>query len=165
MVKRIFGSGGRAAALLGLLCCLPTALAADKIAPITAFVTIQDAEGMTEANMDTASLKRFEQWMVQRTVERAKQSYASQGFDPKMFNPKAEVGSVYVLVGGKKLAVVRLTMDNQVRSVWIIGFHRGDFLRVACIRASNHDIPLFSGECGQKITEAFGVVVKPQLAR
>lgn len=141
------------------------AWAQDKVAPITALISIQESEGMTEADLDTASLKRLEQWMVQRTLQRARQNYASQGYDPRTYNPKVDVGSVYALVGGKKLAVIRMTMDKQVRSVWIMGFHRGDFLRVTCVRGSNHDIPLFSGECGQKVTEAFGVSIKPQLTR
>ncbi len=102
---------------------VPEAVASsDKVAPITALMTVQDSEGMTEADLDTASLKRLEQWMVQRTLERARQNYASQGFDPRSFKPKVDVGSGYALAGGKKLAVIRMTMDNQVRSVWVIGF-------------------------------------------
>lgn len=137
----------------------------DKVAPITALITIQESEGMTEADLDTTSLKVLEQWTLQRTLQRARQNYASQGFDPKTFNPKVDVGSVLVLAGGKKLAVIRMTMDNQVRSVSVMGFNKGDFLRVTCIRRSNHDIPLFSGECGQKVTEAFGVSIKPEFIR
>ena len=137
----------------------------DRVAPITALITIQDAEGMTEADLDTTSLKRLEQWMVQRTLERARQNYASQGFEPTMFQPQIDVGSVYALAGGKKLAVIRMTMNNRIRSMWVMGFNKGDFLRVTCVRGSNHDIPLFSGECGQKVTEAFGVSIRPQLVQ
>jgi len=148
-----------------LLCHLPLAIAAEKVAPITALIAIQGSEGLTEADLDTATLKRLEQWIVQTTLERAQQNYARQGFDPATFNPKLNVGSVYAVVGGKKLAVIRMTMDNQVRTLWVMGFHRGDFLRVTCVRGSNHEIQMLSGGCGEKVTEAFGVSVKPQLVR
>ncbi|MBI2312284.1 MAG: hypothetical protein HYU77_07280 [Betaproteobacteria bacterium] len=136
---------------------------ADQIAPIVTAITIQDTEGKSEADLDLEGLKRLEQHMVQTTLQRAQANYAKQGFDPKTYNPKVDVGSVYMVAGGKKLAVIKMNIDNQVRTVWIMGFHRGQFLRVTCIRGSNHDIPIFSGECGQKVTEAFGVSVKPQV--
>ena len=151
--------------LLSSLACLHAAVAADAVAPVQAFITIQDSENLTEASLDTASLKRIEQWIIERTLARSKQSYANQGFDPKTFRPLVEANSVYALVGGKKLAVVRLTLDKQVRAMTVLGFNRGDFLRVSCVRASNHDISMFSGPCGDKVTEAFGVSVKPQLPR
>ncbi|MCC7486895.1 MAG: hypothetical protein IT529_18145 [Burkholderiales bacterium] len=121
--------------------------------------------GTTEADLNVETLKNLEQWLVQTTLQKARANYAKQGFDPKTFQPKINVGSVYTLAGGKKLAVIKMSMDGQVRTVWVLGFHRGEFLRVTCVRGSNHDISIFSGECGQKITEAFGVSIKPQVAQ
>ena len=141
----------------------PSALAvADQMAPIISAVTIQETEGPSEADLDLPALKRLEEHMVQTTLKRARANYAKQGFDPNTYNPKVDVGSVYVVAAGKKLAVIRMTIDAQVRTTWVMGFNQGQFLRVTCIRASNHDIPLFSGECGQKVTEAFAVSLKPQ---
>lgn len=144
---------------------LPHAMDTERIAPIKAVITIQDTEGTTEADLDIESLKRLENWLVKTSLQGARESYAEQGFDPKTFNPKIDVGSVYVMTGGKKLAVIKMNMENQVRTLWVLGFHRGEFLRVTCIRASNHDIPIIFGECGQKITEAFSVSFNPQIAR
>jgi hypothetical protein len=165
-----FGAGHPVAAWLCVAIAqfvghISPALGADRVAPITAMVTIQDTEGTSEADLNIESLKKLEQWLVQTTLQRARTNYAKQGFDPKTFNPKINVGSVYTIAGGKKLAVTKMNMDNQLRTVWVMGFQRGEFLRVTCARGSNHDIPIFSGECGQKITEAFGVSVKPQLAQ
>lgn len=148
-------------AIAQFLGVIPAALGADRVAPITAMITIQDTEGTSEADLNIESLKKLEQWLVQTTLQRARANYAKQGFDPKTFNPKINVGSLYTVASGKKLAIVKLNMDNQVRTVWIMGFQRGEFLRVTCIRGSNHDIAIFSGECGQKITEAFGVSIRP----
>ena len=151
--------------LVFILCTVSLGFAAEKVAPVTAVMAIQDAEGMTEADLDTATLKRIEQWIVQRTIERTKQNYVNQGLDPRTFNSKVDVGSALTIVDGKKLAVIRITMANGVRTLVVMGFRRGDFMRVTCIRPSNHDIPMLSGECGQKVTEAFGVSLKAQSAR
>ena len=67
--------------------------------------------------------------MFQRTLERSKQSYANQGFDPRTFKPHVEASSVYIVVGGKKLGVVRLTLDHQVRSVSVLGFN----VAISCV--------------------------------
>jgi hypothetical protein len=48
-------------------------------------------------------------------------------------------------------------MDVGVRAVWIMGYQGEKFIRVQCLRGSDHDIPVFSGECGAKVKEAFGV--------
>ncbi len=151
-------------AAVTLIGVLVSNVTAQQMAPITAIVTIQATEGMTESDLSVEGLKNLEQWLVQTTLERARANYAKQGFDPKTFKPKLNVGSVYTQAGGKKLGVIKLNMDNQIRTVWVLGFNRKEFLRVTCIRGSNHDIPVFSGECGNKVTEAFGVSLKPQLA-
>lgn len=135
---------------------------ANKIAPVIAAITIQDTEKTSEADLDLEALKRLEQHMVKTTLRRARANYARQGFDPKTYNPKIDANSVYTVTSGKKLAVIRISIDSQVRAVWVMGFQRNQFVRVSCIRASNHDIPIFSGECGQKITEAFGVSITAQ---
>ena len=64
-------------------------------------------------------------------------------------------------VGGRKLAVVKATMNAEVRVVWIVGLKDDQFVRVTRLRSSNDDITLFSGECATKITVAFGVSVRP----
>lgn len=137
---------------------------ADQIAPLVTAITVQDTEGTSEADMDLNALTKLEQHMVQTILSKGRANHAKQGFDPKTYNPQVDVGSVYMISGGGKLAIIKMTVDSQVRAVFVMGFHGDQFLRVACIRASNHDIPVFSGECGQKVTEAFGVSLKPSVA-
>ena len=135
------------------------AAVASQIAPVIAVISMQDTEGTSEADLDLDARKRLEQMMVDITLRRGRENYAKQGFDPKSYNPKVEANSVYMMTGGKKLVVIRMSIDSQARTVWVMGFHRGQFVRVTCIRASNHHIPIFSGACGQKITEAFDVSI------
>jgi hypothetical protein len=41
--------------------------------------------------------------------------------------------------------------------VVIFGAAKGEMLKVTCTRNSNHDVTVFSGACGDKLFEAFGV--------
>ncbi len=140
----------------------PPASVSDQTAPIIATMTIQPTEHTSEAELDIDTLERLEQHMMQTTLERGRSNFAKQGFDPKTYNPKIDVSSVYTISGGKRLAIIKMSEDSRVRTVWIMGFRGGQFLRVTCIRASNHDIPVFSGECGQKVSDAFYLPMKPQ---
>jgi len=161
--KFIGGFLGESAAQRANQSARPVVPVAGQIAPTIAAITIQDTEGTSEADLDLEGLKRLEAHLVETTLRRARANYAKQGFDPKTYNPKIDVNSVYTVVSGKKLAVIRMSVDSQVRTVWVMGFRRDQFVRVSCIRASDHDIPIFSGECGQKLTEAFGVSLTAQV--
>ena len=127
-------------------------------------ITVQSAEGCTDEDLDQTGLKNLETWVVNTMIKnkKSKSTYAELGYDPNSFNPKVvEANSVYVTVNGKKLAVIKVNMDNSVRSVTIMGIKGTELHRVSCIRNSNHDIPVWSGECGKKIQEVFGVAIQP----
>ena len=94
-------------------------------------------------------------------IRKGKNKYAEMGFDPKNFKPKVNAKSVYMRVGGKKLAIIKINMDSLMRSTTIIGIKGNELHRVSCIRASNHDISVWSGVCGKKIEETFNVSIKP----
>ena len=128
---------------------------------VKAYTTIQDAEGVTESSLDQAGLKNLETWLVQTMLQKGRNKYAEMGYNPKDFKPEVSANSVYIRAGGKKLAVIKINMDNSSRSVTIMGIKGNELHRVSCIRASNHDIPVWSGECGNKIQETFGVSIKP----
>lgn len=126
---------------------------AGAIAPVVAMVTVQSAEGVTDADLDQTGLKNLETWVVNTIIKKSKSKYAELGYDPNSFNPKVEASSVYVTVNGKKLAVIKVNENNSVRGVTIMGIKGTELHRVNCIRYSNHDIPVWSGECGKKIQE------------
>lgn len=129
--------------------------------PVMAFTTTQDSEGVTEANLDQAGLANLETWIVETMLQKGRNEYAEMGYNPKDLKPKVSANSVYVTVGGKKLAVIRVNMDNSMRSVTIMGIQGAELHRVGCIRASNHDIPVWSGECGNEVRKTFGVSIQP----
>jgi len=41
----------------------------------------------------------------------------------------------------------------------IVGFDGDEAQRVYCIRGSDHDIPVWSGKCGDEVEKVFGVRV------
>jgi len=131
------------------------------IAPVVVMSIVQNAGGVTEANLDQAGLKNLETWTVNTILEKSKSKYAELGYDPKTFNPKIDANSVYVNINRKKLAIIKINMNNLVRSVKIMGIRGNELYRVNCIRNSNHDIPVWTGECGNKIQEVFGISMQP----
>ncbi|WP_018402695.1 hypothetical protein [Marinobacter gelidimuriae] len=131
------------------------------IKPVKAYTTIQSAEGATEADLDQEGLKGLENWIVETMLKKGRNNFTALGYNPKEFKPKLDANSVYVTAGGKKLAIVKINMDDSMRSVTVMGIIGTELHRVSCIRSSNHDIPIWLGPCGDKIYEVFGVSVRP----
>ena len=132
-----------------------------EIKPVMVFTTTQSSEGMTEADLDQAGLANLETWIVETMLKKGRNNYAEMGYDPKDFKPKISANSVYVTAGGKRLAVIKVNMDNLMRTVTVMGIKGDELYRVSCIRASNHDIPVWSGECGNEVRKTFGVNITP----
>lgn len=139
---------------------LPAAQSSD-IEPVMAFTTIQSAGRLREADLDQTVLKNLETWLVKTIHQGIWDKAVEMGYNPKDPKPNVVANSAYVTAGGKKLAVIKITMDYSVRSVTILGIKGNELHRVNCIRVSNHDIPVWSGECGNKVHEVFGVTIQP----
>lgn len=129
--------------------------------PVMAFTTTQSSEGVTEASFDQEGLQNLEKWIVDTMLRKGRAKYAELGYNPKDYNPKISANSVYITAKGKKLAVIKINAGNSVRSVTIIGINGASLERVTCLRGSNHDIPMWSGECGKEINKTFGVSIEP----
>ena len=133
----------------------------EAVKPVVVATTSQSSEGVTEADLDQAGLENLEKWMVNMLIKKGKSKYEAMGYNPEEFKPKVEANSVYVTKGGKKLAIIKISLDSSVRSVTIIGIKGTELYRVNCLRASRHEIPVFSGECGKEIYKIFAVSVQP----
>lgn len=133
------------------------------IKPVMVFTTTQSAEGVTEADLDQSALKNLEMQIVESMLQNFRNEIAEMGYNPKDFNfkPKVSANSVYINVDGKKLAVIKVNMNGSIRLVTIMGINGAELLRVNCIRASDHDILVLSGECGKEVQKTFGVSIQP----
>jgi hypothetical protein len=132
-----------------------------ELKPVVAATTAQTSEGLTEADLSQAVLEKLENWMVETMLKKGMNAYSEMGYNPQDFKPKISADSVYMVVRGRKLAVIRINMDNAARSVTIMGIKGSELLRVSCIRSSNRDIPVWSGECGNEVQKTFGVSIQP----
>jgi hypothetical protein len=131
-----------------------------KNSSVIASISYQDAKGMTENDLDQTTLKNIEDWALKTWLQKSKNAYAAQGFDASTFNPSTNAKSVYMKVRGKKLGIIKLQFSQSgatVRQTTIIGIKNGQFVRVGCVCGDCEDIPVFYGECGQKVYEAFGI--------
>lgn len=129
--------------------------------PVTVLTTTRSSRGLTQSALDLPALKSIETWVVKTIGEKGRKNYAEMGHDPKNFQPAISSRSVYVDVDGERLGVINVNIENSMRSVTIIGIKEGKILQVSCIRASDHDISIWSGKCGNEVSKAFGVTVRP----
>jgi hypothetical protein len=129
----------------------------NKIIPVKALSTHEDALGMTEKNMDIAFINKFESIFKDKFITTLKQAYIDEGYDPSYATTNITSRSFYVSIEGKKLAVIHYNIDNNVRSAVILGFKNNEMLRVFCTRAGNADILIANGECKKEIEKTFGV--------
>lgn len=129
---------------------------------VIAAITSQPSGGATTGNFDQEALKNLETWFVQKVLEKGKSGFADLGYDPNDFDPNIVASSVYVSIEDKKLAMIKVSTAYAVRAVAIIGIEREELVRVTCFRQSSREIAVFSGECGSKIQEAFGVSINPR---
>lgn len=131
--------------------------------PIVAAITIQAANGLTVQNFDQAWLKHAESWVVDMLTTQARNA-AKERRNGADINPKSEAESMYMVIQGKKLAINKIglfLMGETSRFVAIWGLEGENLIRVTCYRVNNDEISILSGECGNKIKEAFGVSARP----
>ncbi|NIQ15419.1 MAG: hypothetical protein GTO02_13785 [Candidatus Dadabacteria bacterium] len=128
----------------------PITMKAEK-KPVLVATTSQSTAGITEEQFDQVFLNNLEDWLIKTILEKGINKY------PDGFSPEINSSSTYITLMGMKLAVIKINVANYTRMVAIIGIKGGQLHRVNCIRASNHDIPIWSGECGNEIQKIFGV--------
>lgn len=110
---------------------------------ITAVSTRQSSEGVTAAQMDQAFLDRLGQYLEARSNQDGPHAYQHEG--------------VYLEIGGRKLAVVRLRTQGVTPIAYIAAVQDGELVRVGCVSNVLANVPVTSGPCADKIKEAFGV--------
>ena len=128
--------------------------------PVRAFTTTQDAEGLTQEDLDQAALENFEWWIIEEMLAKGKERFGQKGNNPSDFRPNVAVDSSYFSIDGIKLAIINANFSDMVRFIFIFGFKGEQFHKVSCFRPSNHDIPMWTGPCGDEILETFGVTIR-----
>ena len=127
--------------------------------PIKAFTTVQSADGVTESDLDQTLLNNLEKWIVGTIQQKGELYFSEIGLDPTTFNPEFSASSLYAIVEGKKLALIKVS-SSSFRLVTVMGIKGTELIRVACIRRGNHDIPVWHGVCGDEVRKSLGVTAE-----
>jgi hypothetical protein len=146
----------RSASLISFLLCLPFAGAFGEEKsepPLFAIAKTQESPGFVEADLTPSLVRLLEEseiWALQEKL-----SFSSK---PTAGKPKQTItaDSMLLIVEGRKLAVIQLSVADRIREVTVMGFRDGEFRRVGCVRESSQEISLFSGKCGKMVSETFG---------
>lgn len=143
-----------------------SASSSPQVNSVTAVSTLQETGGATEADFDLPSLKRIEKFVVDASVKSSRETYAATGNDVSKFNPHVVSDSQFVNVQGKKLGIIKLSIyasksdqKSTAKIVRVMGFTQKGVETVGCMRSGDEVIPVWSGVCGDKIREVFGVRV------
>lgn len=130
-----------------------------KDASVVALVVKKDSKNVTKDQFDQDFLENLKRWMADQIVTKAKKHFIESGNNPNDFHEDIDSDAVYVKIQDKKLAIVRLTFNKQMRVAWIVGIEPPELVRVICIRRRNEEIPIFHGNCGSKVLEAFNITM------
>jgi hypothetical protein len=129
----------------------------NKVIPVKAISTHEDAKGMTEENMNLELINDFDSYFKNKLIKTMEQAYIDNGYDPIYVPKNITSRSFYVTIDGKKLAVIIYNLNDIARHTVILGFKNKELLRVNCIKPGDDDILLAAGECNKEIEKTFGV--------
>lgn len=124
-------------------------------ASIDTFVSRQDSEGVTEAQMSQVFLANLEAHAATRIKAKIKDHYAARGEPAPSTNIRSE--STFIEVQGKKLAIVRIFEDGVSNSAMVTGIIGTELVRLLCTTRSTYQIEVTTGPCGAKLSEVFAV--------
>ena len=130
--------------------------AADVSLDVTAAVTRQSGEGMTQDQIDIAAVDNIGQWLTERMQAHANAyQEANGGAALEPMTPESTI----LEVGGKRLGVVRFRYDEATPAVVVVGIVGDEFVRVTCLSRTLNDVPLSYGPCDETIRETFGTSI------
>jgi hypothetical protein len=125
-------------------------------------VTRQPAQGLTDDTWDSALLKYQEGFISNEAATNAKQAFLRAGGSEAMWQPATEATSRFVELQGRKLAIIewRLVIGSvTARSLRVMGLINGEAVSVGCMRQADKPISPFTGACGEKVTQVFGISI------
>jgi hypothetical protein len=116
----------------------------------------ESANGVTQADFTLDMLREFER----RSAEGVRRKLTEHWERERETGPVPSFTSEshYIQPGAVKIAVVRLK-GQYVNQLLFYGIVANELRRVACFKTKNLDkaIPMFSGPCGARLREAYGI--------
>lgn len=119
---------------------------------IRAVVTEQDSQGLTDENLNSASLNIFKEWIVDLASTTLKLLYRTK----KDVKSQILVDAKYIMYKKRKLIVADISFTTgAVKIVRVMGIKGKKLMNVACTSISGQNIEIFSGICGDKVKDVF----------
>jgi hypothetical protein len=119
------------------------------ISEIRTIVSSEPSYGITPSQLDMAVLEAFERDAKTKIENRVISQTGVKNFE-------LNTSAVYVGVGDKKLAVIKLQGSGNFKAVMLAGIVNNEFKRVGCMWQSSTPVPLTSGPCAETVKETFG---------
>jgi hypothetical protein len=118
---------------------------------VTVGTTIESSSGVTEDQMNLELLDILTKAVTEQVKDlAAKQEKAGGPTAPLMFPESA-----YVVMSGKKLAVIKIRSQGAASIAVILGIDKQELIKVTCVNKKNEDVDISKGKCFDEIKKSF----------
>lgn len=118
---------------------------------MTVGTTIESSSGVTEDQMNLELLDILTKAVTEQVKDlAAKQEKAGGPTAPLMFPESA-----YVVMSGKKLAVIKIRSQGAASIAVILGIDKQELIKVTCVNKKNEDVDISKGKCFDEIKKSF----------
>jgi hypothetical protein len=139
------------AAVLGAKFLSPVIVKALSPSGMTVGTTIESSSGVTEDQMNLELLDILTKAVTEQVKDlAAKQEKAGGPTAPLMFPESA-----YVVMSGKKLAVIKIRSQGAASIAVILGIDKQELIKVTCVNKKNEDVDISKGKCFDEIKKSF----------
>ena len=139
------------AAVLGAKFLSPVIVKALSPSGMTVGTTIESSSGVTEDQMNLELLDILTKAVTAQIKDlAAKQEKAGGPTAPLMFPESA-----YVVMSGKKLAVIKIRSQGAASIAVILGIDKQELIKVTCVNKKNEDVDISKGKCFDEIKKSF----------
>ena len=139
------------AAVLGAKFLSPVIVKALSPSGMTVGTTIESSSGVTEDQMNLELLDI----LTKAVTEQVKDLAAKQEKDGGPTAPLMFPESGYVVMSGKKLAVIKIRSQGAASIAVILGIDKQELIKVTCVNKKNEDVDISKGKCFDEIKKSF----------
>jgi hypothetical protein len=139
------------AAVLGAKFLSPVIVKALSPSGMTVGTTIESSSGVTEDQMNLELLDILTKAVTAQIKDLAAKQEKDGGPTAPLMFPE----SGYVVMSGKKLAVIKIRSQGAASIAVILGIDKQELIKVTCVNKKNEDVDISKGKCFDEIKKSF----------
>ena len=139
------------AAVLGAKFLSPVIVKALSPSGMTVGTTIESSSGVTEDQMNLELLDILTKAVTAQIKDLAAKQEKDGGPTAPLMFPE----SAYVVMSGKKLAVIKIRSQGAASIAVILGIDKQELIKVTCVNKKNEDVDISKGKCFDEIKKSF----------